>query len=526
MASKGQRRPNMKYAGNDPRGGSGDKGNAKKDKVEADDLTWVFPSRIAALEKFEGVTLPPALLGPTLLSLGAAPVIRKGAPTPKLPTITYLFPPNGLRVTLFYDPTKPIDIDSYNDDECTVCGVGGELVMCDGCPASFHPACHPHGDLCPSCVAWMKLRDDVVAGRIDLEGMSDRDSSSWNEHCGVCGRDGELVLCAFCPKAAHIKCSNFRPKNDEEDWVCADCSTLVEIGASPFLFVIPEERLDINCLSWSGALTLSEPLPPVPEPRLRNFPISLRELSDDGMGEKIKATSFSREFLALLWRGVTSEISDRSVTVVLYHHVDGEVYNATVTTMSPSRPLEYKEIKNLEILRDYVSRVLPFTNSSTLVFVDFPESFNYDSGKSTIEHRRSADLSAAGFKAVLKRRGRRETFSSAFVGDDNTCTVCLNEIDNSDILRCVGEGGQCTHVVHSSCANLPPPNPLATKPSPYLCHWCTKTGMDYHQDFCWVCKDGGSLRCCDHCYRTVCNTCEGLGSKVTFVTWYCGYCSD
>ena len=86
--------------------GSGDKGNAKKDKVEAEDLTWVFPSRIAALEKFEGVTLPPALLGPTLLSLGAAPVIRKGAPTPKLPTITYLFPPNGLRVTLFYDPTK------------------------------------------------------------------------------------------------------------------------------------------------------------------------------------------------------------------------------------------------------------------------------------------------------------------------------------------------------------------------------------------------------------------------------------
>ena len=126
----------------------------------------------------------------------------------------------------------------------------------------------------------------------------------------------------------------------------------------------------------------------------------------------------------------------------MYHHVDGEVYNATVTTMSPSRPLEYKEIKNLEILRDYVSRVLPFKNSSTLVFVDFPESFNYDSGKSTIEHRRSVDLSAAGFKAVLKRRGRRETFSSAFVGEDNTCTVCLNEIDNSDILRCVGEGGQ------------------------------------------------------------------------------------
>ena len=72
--------------------------------------------------------------------------------------------------------------------------------------------------------------------------------------------------------------------------MCADCSTLVEIGASPFLFVIPEERLDINCLLFSGALTLSEPLPPVPEPQLRNFPISLREISDDGMGEKIKAT--------------------------------------------------------------------------------------------------------------------------------------------------------------------------------------------------------------------------------------------
>ena len=48
----------------------------------------------------------------------------------------------------------------YNADECSVCGIEGDLLCCDGCPRSFHRACIglggnsklPEGKwLCPEC---------------------------------------------------------------------------------------------------------------------------------------------------------------------------------------------------------------------------------------------------------------------------------------------------------------------------------------------------------------------------------------
>ena len=51
-------------------------------------------------------------------------------------------------------------MDDGNSDECYLCGMDGNLLCCDGCPAAFHSKCVgavedllPEGDwYCPECV--------------------------------------------------------------------------------------------------------------------------------------------------------------------------------------------------------------------------------------------------------------------------------------------------------------------------------------------------------------------------------------
>jgi hypothetical protein len=57
-------------------------------------------------------------------------------------------------------PEGSAEVDDGNRDECYLCGMDGNLLCCDGCPAAFHSKCVgvvedllPEGDwYCPKCL--------------------------------------------------------------------------------------------------------------------------------------------------------------------------------------------------------------------------------------------------------------------------------------------------------------------------------------------------------------------------------------
>ncbi|XP_071609077.1 autoimmune regulator [Heliangelus exortis] len=102
--------------------------------------------------------------------------------------------------------------DQQNEDECAVCGDGGELICCDGCPRAFHLACLvpplprvPSGTWqCGCCVASTAKLGQLQMGNMAAEQIPEIQG---DEVCGAQQNGGDGSTCSRCfariPAAQH-----------------------------------------------------------------------------------------------------------------------------------------------------------------------------------------------------------------------------------------------------------------------------------------------------------------------------------
>ncbi|KAK4801377.1 hypothetical protein SAY86_021864 [Trapa natans] len=143
-----------------------------------------------------------------------------------------------------------------NDDMCTVCGEGGDLILCVGCPRAFHAAClgmhaRPEGDWCCS-----NCKDSFVPGRKMISGDSSlakpivirltrvvKEPEYEIGGCAICrahdfsiGNFDErtVMICDQCEKEFHVGCMRQAGLCDltelpRDKWFCCDDCTRIHL---------------------------------------------------------------------------------------------------------------------------------------------------------------------------------------------------------------------------------------------------------------------------------------------------------
>ncbi|KAF8396750.1 hypothetical protein HHK36_018380 [Tetracentron sinense] len=157
---------------------------------------------------------------------------------------------------------------SDSDDMCTVCGDGGDMILCDGCPRAFHTACLelkdiPEGDwYCPYC------KDKVEPGKKAASGESSiavrpitirltrvvKAPETDIGGCVVCRAhdfsvskfdERTVMLCDQCEKEFHVGCLRDRGLCNLEElpkgqWFCCEDCNKINFALNNLIFSGPK----------------------------------------------------------------------------------------------------------------------------------------------------------------------------------------------------------------------------------------------------------------------------------------------